>query len=63
MALETLASQQDTVTFAIREEQHKGLREGQVVEVMYSPHLHYVHSIQPITNDTPLIDAEQEQAR
>jgi hypothetical protein len=63
MALETLDSQQDTVTFAIREEQHKGLREGQVVEVMYSPHLHYVHTIQPIANDTPLIDAEQEQAR
>ncbi len=63
IALEMLDSQQDTVTFAIREEQHKGLREGQVVEVMYSPHLHYVHTIQPIANDTLLIDAEQEQAR
>jgi hypothetical protein len=63
MALETLASQQDIVPFAIREEQHKALREGQRVEVTYSPHLHYVHSIQPIANDTPLIDNEQEQAR
>jgi hypothetical protein len=63
MALESLASQQDILTFAIREEQHKALREGQVVEVMYSPHLRYVHSIQPIVNDTPLVDAGQEQAR
>jgi hypothetical protein len=63
MALASLVSQQDIVTFAIREEQHKALREGQVVEVMYSPHLHYVYSIQPIANDTPLIDAGQEQAR
>ena len=63
MALESLASQQDIITFAIREEQHKGLREGQMVEVMYSPHLHHVHRIQPIASDTPLIDAEQEQAK
>lgn len=63
MALETLASPQDIVPFAIREEQHKELREGHRVEVTYSPNLHYIHSIQPIINETPLIGIEQEQAR
>ena len=63
MALETLTDQQDRVPFAIREEQHKALREGQRVEVTYSPHLHYVRSIQPIINETPLGDVKQEQAR
>ncbi len=63
IALETLASQQDIVTFAIRKEQHKALCEGQIVEVLYSPHLHYVRALQPIADDTPLMDVEQEQAR
>ena len=65
MALEppANASQQDIVTFAIGEEQHKALREGQDVEVLYSPHLHYVYAILPIASDPPLSDSRQEQAR
>ena len=65
MALETpdMASQQNIITFAIREEQHKALSEGQLVEVHYSPHLHYVYSIQSMPDASPLIDAGQEQAR
>ncbi len=63
MAIASPASQQDIVTFAIREEQHNVLREGQGVEVVYSPRLHHVYSIRHITSDTPLIGAEQEQAK
>jgi hypothetical protein len=63
MAIASPAPRQDIVTFAIREEQHKGLREGQAVEVVYSPHLRHVYRIQPITSDTPLTVAEQEQAQ
>jgi hypothetical protein len=54
--------QQVTLDY-IREEQHKALQEGQRVEVTYSPHLHYVFSIQPIANETPLGNVKQEQAR
>ncbi|HKV56909.1 MAG TPA: hypothetical protein VJO32_01460 [Ktedonobacteraceae bacterium] len=57
------ASEQDVMTFAIREEQYKSLYEGQMVQLRYSPHLHYVLSIQPAENDTQAIEAEQEQAR
>jgi hypothetical protein len=65
MALETpaTASQQDIVTFAIGEEQHKALSEGQDIEVLYSPHLHYVYAIRPVSSDPPLSDSRQEQAR
>lgn len=56
-------SQQDIVTFAISEEQHRGLQEGQVVAVTYSPHLHHVRSIQPIENEQQLSESGQEQVR
>ncbi|MGH2494112.1 MAG: hypothetical protein ACRDIV_05350 [Ktedonobacteraceae bacterium] len=56
-------SQQEITTFAIREEQYKSLHEGQMVQLRYSPHLHYVLSIQPAENDAQAIEAEQEQAR
>lgn len=65
MALQTLttASQQDIITFAISEEQHRGLQEGRIVAVRYSPHLHYVRSLQPIENELPCSEGRQEQAR
>lgn len=53
----------DIVTFAISEEQHRGLQKGQVVVIAYSPHLHYVRSLQPIENEPPLSESRQEQAR
>lgn len=65
MALEMpdTASPKDIITFAVREEEHKALREGQSVEVVCTPHLHYVHSIRSLPDDTALKSDEQEQAR
>lgn len=65
MALEILApsSQEDIVTFAISEEQHRGLQEGQHIAVTYSPHLHYVRSISPLENEPARSESRQEQAR
>jgi hypothetical protein len=65
IAIETLtpASQQDIVTFAISVEQHRGLQEGQIVAVTYSPHLHYVRSIASTENEPSPIKSRQEEAR
>ncbi|HEU0001127.1 MAG TPA: hypothetical protein VFQ36_09530 [Ktedonobacteraceae bacterium] len=56
-------AQQEVTTFAIREAQYKELREGQIVQITYSPHLHHVSSIQAAENDVPALNTEQEQAR
>ncbi|HEY6539873.1 MAG TPA: hypothetical protein VIZ18_03005 [Ktedonobacteraceae bacterium] len=65
MVVETLtpASQRDIVPFAISEEQHGGLQEGEIVAVTYSPHLHYVRSIRPIENEALPSEGRQEEAR
>ena len=65
MAIETLApaSQQDILTFAISEEQHRGLKEGQTIAVMYSPQLHYVRAISTIENESSRSESRQEQER
>ena len=65
IAIETLTpdSQQDIVTFAISEEQHRGLQEGQQVAVTYSPHLHYVRSISSTGNEPLPAESRQEEAR
>jgi hypothetical protein len=65
MAVEPLApaSGQDIITFAISEEQHRGLQEGQAVEITYSPGLHYARSISPIEDEPLPAESEQEQAR
>ncbi|HEX9134388.1 MAG TPA: hypothetical protein VF844_19020, partial [Ktedonobacteraceae bacterium] len=36
---------QEAVTFVIKEEMYRSLREGTVVEVMYSPNLHHVYGM------------------
>ncbi len=53
VALEPLdtASRQEVMTFSVSAEQHKRLHEGHMVEVVYTPHLHYVLSIKP--TETP----------
>ena len=53
VALEPLdtASQQEVMTFSVSEEQHKRLHEGHMVQMVYTPHLHYVLSIKP--TETP----------
>ena len=56
-------AKQEVTTFAISEAHYRGLHEGQIVQITYSPHLHHVSSIQPAENDLPAINAEQEQAR
>lgn len=56
-------AQQEVTAFAISEAHYRGLHEGQIVQITYSPHLHHVSSIQPAENDLPAINAEQEQAR
>jgi hypothetical protein len=39
---------QEVVTFVIKEEMYRSLREGTVVEVMYSPNLHYVYALKQV---------------
>jgi hypothetical protein len=51
MALESLDTDtRHIMTFAISEEQQRELRQGQIVQVMHSPHLHHVLSIKLIEN-------------
>src|SRR5579859_461361 len=65
MAVKILApdSGQDIGTFAISEDQHRGLQEGQTIAVTYSPRLHHVRSIQPIENEPSLSESRREQTR
>ena len=65
MAIEPLtpASGQDIITFAISEEQHRELQEGQAIAITYSPHLHHVRAIRPIDNEPSTSENRQEQAR
>ncbi len=39
---------QGDVNFSIREEMYHALHEGAVVQVMYSPHLHYVYAVKQL---------------
>src|SRR5579872_1014797 len=51
VALESLdSSSRNITTFAINEEQFRGVRKGQIAQVLYSPHLHHVLSIKPTEN-------------
>ncbi len=46
--LETTTSPgQPMLTFAINHEMHTALREGEVIRVTYSSHLHYVYTLEP----------------
>jgi hypothetical protein len=38
-------SSQEVMTFTIKEEMYHSLREGMIVQVTYSPHLHYVYAL------------------
>ncbi len=50
MALEPVDSTSfhEIVTFVLKEEMYRSLREGTVVEVMYSPNLHYVYGLKQV---------------
>jgi hypothetical protein len=39
---------QEAVTFVIKEEMYRSLREGTIVEVMYSPNLHHVYGLKQV---------------
>jgi hypothetical protein len=39
---------QDVVTFSVKEEMFLSLRERAIVEIMYSPNLHYVYGLKQV---------------
>lgn len=36
------------LTFSVNEEQYRTIREGQMAQITYSPHLHHVYAIKPV---------------
>ena len=50
MALEQINTSfsQEVVTFSIKEEMYLSLREGAVVQITYSPNLHYVYGLKQV---------------
>ena len=39
---------QDVVTFVIKEELYRSLHEGAIVQISYSPYLHYVYAMKRV---------------
>jgi hypothetical protein len=40
-----------TLTFSVSEERYQSMREGMLVHIMYSPHLHYVYTLTGLSNE------------